>query len=99
MKIISTVRVSVKGLTANKLRTFFMMLGVFIGIAALTIIISVGQGAKRQVMQRMESLSAFGAVMVIPGGGMTRGLGSRSEERRVGKECSEPCRCRGWPGW
>jgi putative ABC transport system permease protein len=76
MKIISTVRVSIKGLTANKLRTFFMMLGVLIGITALTVIVSVGQGAKVQVMQKMENLSAFGAVMVIPGGGMTRGLGS-----------------------
>jgi len=76
MKIVSTVRVSLKGLTANKLRTFFMMLGVLIGITALTVIVSVGQGAKVQVMQRMENLSAFGAVMVVPGGGMTRGLGS-----------------------
>ncbi len=32
MKILSTVRVSIKGVTANKLRTFFMMLGVLIGI-------------------------------------------------------------------
>ncbi len=76
MKIVSTVRVSIKGLTANKVRTFFMMLGVLIGITALTVIVSVGQGAKVQVMQKMENLSAFGAVMVIPGGGMTRGLGS-----------------------
>ncbi len=76
MKIVSTVRVSLKGLTGNKLRAFFMMLGVLIGIMALTVIVSVGQGAKLQVMQKMETLSAFGAVMVIPGGGMTRGLGS-----------------------
>ena len=76
MKIVSTIRVSLKGLLANKLRTFFMMLGVLIGIAALTVIISVGQGAKAQVMERMEKLSAFGAVMVSPGGGVTRGLGS-----------------------
>jgi len=76
MKIVGTIRVSLKGLLANKLRTFFMMLGVLIGIAALTVIISVGQGAKAQVMQRMEKMSAFGAVMISPGGGMTRGLGS-----------------------
>ena len=75
MKILSTVRVSLKGLTANKLRTFFMMLGVLIGIAALTVIVSVGQGAKLQVMQRMEKMGAFGAVMVVPGGGVTRGMG------------------------
>ena len=76
MKIVSTVRVSVKGLTANKLRTFFMMLGVLIGITALTVIISVGQGAKVQVRERMERVGAFSAVMVSPGGGATRGLGS-----------------------
>ncbi len=75
MKIVSTVRVSLKGLIANKLRTFFMMLGVLIGIAALTIIVSVGQGAKLQVMERMEKVGAFGAVMVVPGGGVTRGMG------------------------
>jgi putative ABC transport system permease protein len=76
MKIISTVRVSLKGLTANKLRTFFMMLGVLIGIMALTVIVSVGQGAKLQVRERMERVGAFSAVMVSPGGGATRGLGS-----------------------
>jgi putative ABC transport system permease protein len=75
MKIVSTIRVSLKGLRANKLRTFFMMLGVLIGIAALTVIISVGQGAKVQVMQRMEKMAAFAAVMVVPGGGVTRGMG------------------------
>jgi putative ABC transport system permease protein len=75
MKVISAVRVSLKGLTGNKLRTFFMMLGVLIGITALTIIVSVGQGAKLQVMQRMEKMGAFSAVMVVPGGGVTRGMG------------------------
>lgn len=76
MKIVSTVRVSIKGLTANKLRTFFMMLGVLIGITALTVIVSVGQGAKMQVQERMERLGAFSAVMISPGGGAMRGLGS-----------------------
>jgi putative ABC transport system permease protein len=76
MKIVRTVRVSLKGLMANKLRTFFMTLGVLIGIAALTIIVSIGQGAKRQVQERMEKVSAYGSVMVSPGGGVTRGLGS-----------------------
>jgi len=77
MKIVSTVRVSIKGLIANKLRTFFMMLGVLIGISALTIIVSVGQGAKMQVRERMVQLGVFSAVMVSPGGGYARGgLGS-----------------------
>jgi putative ABC transport system permease protein len=76
MKIISTVRVSLKGLTANKLRTFFMMLGVLIGIMALTVIVSLGEGAKVQIMQEMEKLGAFESITVFAGGGLTGGLGS-----------------------
>jgi putative ABC transport system permease protein len=75
MKTMSAVRVSLKGLLANKLRTFFMLLGVLIGIAALTVIVSVGQGAKQQVVQRMERMGSFSAVMIVPGGGVTRGMG------------------------
>jgi len=44
--MLGAVRVSIRELTGNRVRTFFMMLGVLIGIAAVTIIVSVGEGAK-----------------------------------------------------
>jgi ABC-type antimicrobial peptide transport system permease subunit len=45
MKIVSTVRVSLKGLTGNKLRTFFMMLGGLTGTSqTLTIFLSIVAG-------------------------------------------------------
>jgi putative ABC transport system permease protein len=78
MKTLRALRVSVRELTGNKVRTLFMLLGVVIGIIALTVIVSVGQGAKAQVEQRMERLGAFTVVTVVPGGGfgVARGGGS-----------------------
>ncbi|MBI2202441.1 MAG: ABC transporter permease, partial [Candidatus Rokubacteria bacterium] len=55
--------------------TFFMMLGVLIGIAAVTIIVSIGEGAKAQVAEKIRRLGGFGTVMVVAGGGATRGVG------------------------
>lgn len=59
---------SLQALSANKLRTFFMMAGTIVGIAALVVIMSMGMGMERKVMQRVE---IFGprAMMLIAGGG------------------------------
>jgi putative ABC transport system permease protein len=59
-----TMREAKRALTANKVRTFLMMAGVIIGIAALTIIVSVGQGAKGQIMGRVEKMFGRNPIMV-----------------------------------
>jgi putative ABC transport system permease protein len=62
------INISLKGLSKNKTRTFLMMLGVIIGIATLTVIVSMAKGAQHKVM---ESIENFGpnAVMISAGGG------------------------------
>jgi putative ABC transport system permease protein len=75
MRVLKAMRVSIRELTGNRVRTFFMMLGVLIGIAAVTIIVSLGEGAKAQVAEKIRRLGGFGTVMVVAGGGMTRGVG------------------------
>jgi putative ABC transport system permease protein len=75
MRVLKALRVGISELTGNRVRTFFMMLGVLIGIAAVTIIVSVGAGAKAQVAEKIRRLGGFGTVMVVAGGGMTRGVG------------------------
>jgi putative ABC transport system permease protein len=72
---LGAVRVSIRELTGNRMRTFFMVLGVLIGIAAVTVIISIGEGAKAQVSENIRRLGGFGTVMVVAGGGLTRGVG------------------------
>jgi putative ABC transport system permease protein len=73
--VLGAVRVSLRELTGNWMRTVFMMLGVLIGIAAVTVIISIGEGAKARVAENIRRLGGFGTVMVVAGGGVTRGVG------------------------
>jgi putative ABC transport system permease protein len=75
VKTLRAVRVSVRELTGNRVRTLFMMLGVLIGIAAVTVIVSVGEGAKAQVAEKIRRLGGYGTVMIVAGGGVTRGIG------------------------
>ncbi len=68
---------SFKSLRRNKLRSFFMMLGVTIGVASLTALASVGEATKQQVMQRFKNmLGTFDVVIINPGGASTRGMPS-----------------------
>ena len=68
MSLGKIINISLKGLSKNKMRTFLMMLGVIIGIATLTVIVSMAKGAQHKVM---KGIANFGpnAVMVSAGGG------------------------------
>lgn len=60
------VIVAFRGILANKLRTVLTMLGIIIGVAAIIAMLSIGEGAKKQVL---ESISRFGTnlLRVRPG--------------------------------
>ncbi len=65
-----------KSITGNKLRTVFMMLGVLIGIAALTVILSVGAGTKQKVEESTSEMFDEAPITVLakkPGAGFGRG--------------------------
>jgi putative ABC transport system permease protein len=62
-------------MSRNRLRTFFMMAGVMIGICSLTILDSVGESTKRETMKRFKNmLGTFDTVIIRPGSGKTRGM-------------------------
>jgi putative ABC transport system permease protein len=73
MNTLQATREACKSLGANKLRAFLMMLGPLIGIATLTVIVAVGQGARRQVLGRMGKMWATNPIMVTAGGGQFGG--------------------------
>ena len=62
-----------------KLRTFFMMLGIIIGITALTLILSLGKGTKQQLMDKVEKVISASNILVNAGGGQMQG-GPRSQD-------------------
>ena len=65
----------------NKMRSALTMLGVFIGVAALIVMVAVGDGASEAVRKQIESLGT-NMVVILPGavttGGFTGGAGSAS---------------------
>jgi putative ABC transport system permease protein len=71
------LRLAVRTLRRNRLRTFFMMLGVTIGVASLTALASVGESTKQETMRRFKRmLGTFDTVIIRPGAGRTRGMPS-----------------------
>jgi macrolide transport system ATP-binding/permease protein len=65
----------------NRMRSALTMLGVFIGVAALIVMVAVGEGANEAVRKQIESLGT-NLVVVLPGaataGGARGGFGSAS---------------------
>ena len=68
MRMQRIIREGAHALGANKLRTFFMLAGTMIGIAALTVIMAIGKGTEKKIMKRVETFGPR-AMMLIAGGG------------------------------
>lgn len=78
MDFLTITRQSFIALKANKLRAFFSILGIVIGVAAVVIILSLGQGLKGLVTNEMN---AFGPNLLdiavkIPGANQTESITS-----------------------
>lgn len=75
------VATAAQAIWRNKMRSALTMLGVFIGVAALIAMVSVGQGANEAVRKQIEGLGT-NVVVVVPGatttGGVRAGFGSAS---------------------
>jgi putative ABC transport system permease protein len=59
------MRVAWRGLVANKLRTFLMMAGIIVGVAALTVIMAVGEGTKAELAARANQMWAQAHITVF----------------------------------
>lgn len=77
MNVIASVRVALRSLITNKLRSGLTMLGIIIGVAAVIALVAVGAGAQAQVTERFESLGSN--MLVISAGTMSfRGISQGS---------------------
>ena len=76
-----TLAAAAQAIGRNKMRSALTMLGVFIGVAALIVMVAVGQGANEAVRKQIESLGT-NLVVILPGarttGGVRGGFGSAS---------------------
>ncbi len=62
------LRVALRALARNKLRSILTMLGIIIGVGSVITMVGVGQGASQQVQSQIASLGS-NTLMVMGGGG------------------------------
>ncbi|MDH5405947.1 MAG: ABC transporter permease [Candidatus Aminicenantes bacterium] len=84
MSLLKTIQAALKALNKNKMRSFLTMLGIIVGVLAVVAMISIGQGAKVSVQERISQLGS-NLLFVRPGSafrhGVHGGWGSRTSLR------------------
>src|SRR5450631_3382349 len=66
MRLRRHLRSAALALTANKVRTALTMLGIMIGVLAVTLLVSVGDGTRQFVETSLQSLGS-NLLSVVPG--------------------------------
>src|SRR5438874_9874295 len=77
----SSIRVALRALGANKLRTTLTMLGIIIGVSAVIALMSIGRGAQAQVSSQIQGLGT-NLLFVRPGAQRDQG-GVRSNTNQA----------------
>jgi putative ABC transport system permease protein len=79
MKRSTLVRIAVQSILKNKMRTLLTMLGIVIGVAAVIVMVAVGQGAQSRIQEQINNLGT-NMLIVTPGtsqaGGVSQGAGT-----------------------
>ena len=87
-----TMKVALRALTRNKMRTFLTALGIIIGVGAVIAMVSVGEGAKRGIQERFNAMGN-NLLFVYPGNQNVRGVhgqaGGRTNLKEVDAEAIE----------
>ena len=52
----STLKIALKSLEVNKMRSILTSLGIIIGVGAVITMLAIGSGANKQVQANMESM-------------------------------------------
>jgi putative ABC transport system permease protein len=95
MKTLNILLSAFRALHRNKMRSFLTMLGIIIGVAAVIIMLAIGQGAQYSVEQQINALGT-NVLIVFPGsqqtGGLRMGAGTvttltEEDAQAIQKEC------------
>ncbi|MFF5290559.1 ABC transporter permease [Paractinoplanes globisporus] len=69
MSFKEVVRFALRGLSANKLRSALTMLGILIGVAAVILLVAVGNGSAKAISDRIEALGTNTITVMSTGRG------------------------------
>ena len=66
MNLFNLMKIALRAIWSNKVRSFLSMLGIIIGVAAVIIMMSIGQGSKESVRKNISKMGT-NLIMVRPG--------------------------------
>ena len=79
MKWKNIIKVAYKSLIRSRMRSLLTTLGIIIGVAAVIVMVGVGEGAQKDIEARINSLGS-NLIIIFPGtsrsGGVSKGAGS-----------------------
>ncbi len=73
MKASRLITIATRSILKNKMRALLTMLGIIIGVGAVIVMVAIGQGAKSQIQQRVNSLGT-NLVVITPGASQAGGV-------------------------
>ena len=73
MNILNLFKVSLKAVANNKMRSFLSMLGIIIGVAAVIIMMAIGQGSKESIRKELSTMGT-NLLTIRPGADMRGGV-------------------------
>ncbi|MFN3604820.1 MAG: ABC transporter permease [Leptonema sp. (in: bacteria)] len=79
MLILFSLKIALKSILQNKLRSFLTILGIFIGISSVIIMIAIGKGSSKEIEKQISNIGS-NLIIVLPGatssGGVRMGAGT-----------------------
>ncbi|NLG32798.1 MAG: ABC transporter permease [Syntrophomonadaceae bacterium] len=67
MNFKNAIRIAMRAVIANKMRSILTMLGVIIGVSAVIILVAIGQGSSQAVKSSIESMGSNLLILNIMG--------------------------------
>ena len=58
MDLLAIIRIAMRALARNKMRSVLTMLGIIIGVGAVIAMLGVGQGARQTMQQQIQAMGS-----------------------------------------
>ncbi len=77
MNYTNLLKIALRAIAANKLRSFLTMLGIIIGVASVIAMLAIGQGSKKSIQ---ANISEMGSNMIMIRPGQDKGPGGAQQD-------------------
>lgn len=74
MRYVQALKIAIRSILSNKLRSFLTMLGIIIGVTAVIALVSIGQGSTKSVTSQIQSMGSNLIMVSVMGRGSQASL-------------------------